>query len=102
MDYGSGNTPCPYYDQPFDELNLPRRINFSSIKTDEPKSTKNLNLNYVLAFITAGFATFSIIKADGSHWTQLLAILVFAPVSVLGGLFYLRRNEKQIDGKAEK
>lgn len=54
--------------------------------------TSNLNLNYVLAFITAGFATFSLIKAEGSHWTQLMAILIFAPASVLGGLFYIRRK----------
>lgn len=54
--------------------------------------TNNLNLNYVLAFIIAGFATFSLMKAEGSHWTQLMAILIFAPASVLGGLFYIRRK----------
>ena len=54
----------------------------------------NLKLNYMLAVIIAGFATFSIIKADGSNWTQLLAIFIFAPVSVLGGLFYIKRNKK--------
>lgn len=63
---------------------------------------KNLNLNYVLAFIIAGFATFSLIKADGRHWTQLLAIIIFAPVSVLGGLFYIRRGEKRTEGKIKK
>ncbi len=54
--------------------------------------TNNLNLNYVLAFIIAGFATFSLMKAEGSHWTQLMAIIIFAPASVLGGLFYIRRK----------
>jgi hypothetical protein len=57
--------------------------------------TRNLNLNYILAVIIAGFATFSFFKADGNHWTQLLAIFIFAPVSILGGLFYLRRRENR-------
>lgn len=56
--------------------------------------TMNLNLNYILALIIAGFATFSLIKADGSHWTQLLAILIFSPASISGGLFYLRTHSK--------
>ena len=56
--------------------------------------TNSLTLNYILAVIIAGFATFSIIKADGSSWTQLLAIFIFAPLSVLGGLFYIKRNKK--------
>ena len=55
--------------------------------------TKNLNLNYILAFIIAGFATFSFFKSDGNHWTQVLAIFIFAPVSVLGGLFYYKRRD---------
>lgn len=56
--------------------------------------TKNLNLNYILAFIIAGFATFSLIKSNGNHWTHLLAIIIFAPVSILGGLFFNKRNNK--------
>ena len=56
--------------------------------------TKNLNLNYILAFIIAGFGTFSLIKSDGNHWTQLIAIFIFAPISILGGLFYNKRNNK--------
>jgi len=55
--------------------------------------TKSLNLNYILAFIIAGFATFSFFKSDGNHWTQVLAIFIFAPVSVLGGLFYYKRRD---------
>jgi hypothetical protein len=53
--------------------------------------TKNLKLNYILAFIIAGFATFSLFKSDGNHWTQLLAIFIFAPTSILGGLIYRKR-----------
>ncbi len=56
--------------------------------------SKNLTLNYILAFVLAGFATFSFFKAEGSHWTQLMAIVIFAPTSILGGLYYLRRNKK--------
>jgi hypothetical protein len=54
--------------------------------------TKNLNLNYILAFIMASFATFSLIKADGSHWSQLFAIFIFAPISIAGGLLFNKRN----------
>jgi RsiW-degrading membrane proteinase PrsW (M82 family) len=57
--------------------------------------TKNLNLNYILAFIIAGFATFSLIKSDGSHWTQLFAIIIFAPISILGGLLFNHRANKK-------
>ncbi len=53
---------------------------------------KNLQVNYILAFIIAGFAAFSLMKTSGNHWTQLLAIFVFAPVSILGGLYYKRRH----------
>ena len=53
--------------------------------------TVNLKVNYILAFIIAGFATFSYLKSGGNHWTQLLAIFIFAPVSLLGGLFYKKR-----------
>ncbi|MDV7697211.1 hypothetical protein N6B72_09800 [Chryseobacterium soli] len=56
--------------------------------------TSNLNVNYILAFIIAGFATFSFSKSEGNHWTQLLAIFIFAPVSILGGLFYNKQNKK--------
>lgn len=54
--------------------------------------TKNLKVNYVLFIIMAGFATFSLFKSVGSSWTQLLAIFVFAPVSILGGLFWIKRS----------
>ncbi|MNK32725.1 hypothetical protein D3C87_511930 [compost metagenome] len=54
--------------------------------------TSNLNLNYVLAIIIAGFATFSLFSASGSHWTQLLAIFIFAPASILGGKLYRNKD----------
>lgn len=57
--------------------------------------TTDLKINYILAFIIAGFATFSFFKSDGNHWTQLLAIFIFAPVSILGGLFYNRQNKNK-------
>lgn len=56
--------------------------------------TRNLKINYMLAFIIAGFATFSLLKSEGNHWTQLLAICIFAPVSISGGIFYNRRQNK--------
>ena len=56
--------------------------------------TTSSTINYILGFIIAGFATFSFFKADGSHWTQLLAIFIFAPVSILSGLFYNKKYRK--------
>ncbi|KGO96161.1 hypothetical protein [Flavobacterium enshiense] len=55
--------------------------------------TKNLKINFVLALIIAGFALFSLLKSAGSHWTQLLAIFIFSPVSIMGGLFYNKRHK---------
>ena len=43
-------------------------------------------VNYVLALLTAGFAAFSLIKSPGSHYTQISAIVIFAPLSFVGGL----------------
>lgn len=53
--------------------------------------TKSLDMNYFLAAIIAGFATFSMFKSAGSHWTQILAIFVFAPASILGGYLRIRK-----------
>ncbi|MCP9770817.1 hypothetical protein EGI22_23175 [Lacihabitans sp. LS3-19] len=53
--------------------------------------SKSLDMNYFLAAIIAGFAAFSMSKSEGSHWTQILAILIFAPVSILGGYLRLRK-----------
>lgn len=56
---------------------------------------KKLNVNYILAIIIAGFATFSLFKSSGNHWTQILAIFIFAPVSILGGMLCKSRaNQK--------
>ncbi|WP_460967834.1 hypothetical protein [Spirosoma migulaei] len=53
---------------------------------------KTLRLNVILGLIIAGFACFSLIKSEGSHWTQVLAIFIFTPVSLVGGLFWLKRT----------
>lgn len=57
-------------------------------------SKKNLRINYALAVLIAAFATFSLFKSEGSHWTQLLAIFLFPPISILGGWLYLRSSAK--------
>src|SRR5947207_2514017 len=47
--------------------------------------TNNLLVNYILAWIIAGFALFSLFKTDGNHWTQVMAIFIFGPAAILGG-----------------
>ncbi|MHC0441953.1 hypothetical protein [Flavobacterium sp. 3-210] len=64
----------------------------SGLVTQLIAKTKNMKVNYVLFVIMAGFATFSLFKSGGSSWTQLLAIFVFAPVSVLGGYFWINKR----------
>ncbi|RZJ49414.1 MAG: hypothetical protein EOO44_18305 [Flavobacterium sp.] len=54
--------------------------------------TGNLKINYILALLIAAFATFSFLKASGEHWTQLMAIFIFAPVSIVGGWLVARRK----------
>lgn len=54
-----------------------------------------LTINYVLAVILAGFAAFSFFKSTGNHYSQLAAIFLFAPASILGGLVYLKRKRKR-------
>jgi len=54
--------------------------------------SKTLMINYVLALIMAGFASFSLFKTDGNHYTQIAAIFLFAPLSVLGGYLFLRKS----------
>ena len=56
--------------------------------------TGNLKINYVLAFIIAGFATFSLFKTTGNHYSQIAAIFLFAPSSVLGGIIFLKKTVK--------
>jgi len=53
-----------------------------------------LTVNYILAAIIAGFATFSLLKTSGNHYSQFAAIFLFAPTSILAGLVYLRRVKK--------
>jgi hypothetical protein len=48
-------------------------------------STGTLKANVVLACIMAGFAAFSLFMSAGDHYTQLAAIFLFAPASLLGG-----------------
>ena len=63
----------------------------SGFVTQAIAKTKNLKVNYILFVIMAGFATFSLFKSDGSSWTQLLAIFVFAPISILGGFIKIKK-----------
>lgn len=51
---------------------------------------KRLTLNYILMAVIFVFAAISLATASGTHWTQLFAMFIFAPVSVLGGFLYLR------------
>lgn len=55
-------------------------------------STKTMTANFVLAFIMAGFAAFSLFMSSGSHYTQVAAMFAFAPMSLIGG-FVRRRSE---------
>lgn len=55
-------------------------------------SSKTLTVNYVLSFIIAGFAVFSLLTSSGSHYTQVAAILVFAPLSSFGGYLHAKRT----------
>jgi len=57
--------------------------------------TQQLTTNYVLAGIMAGFATFSLFKSTGNHYSQIAAIFLFAPTSILGGLTYLKRRKRR-------
>jgi len=66
----------------------------SGLVTQFIAKTRNLKTNYILFFIMAGFATFSLFKSSGSFWTQLLAIFIFAPISILGGYFLIRKFKK--------
>jgi hypothetical protein len=59
--------------------------------------TRTLTVNYVMAGLMVVFAAFSLLKTTGNHYSQITAIVLFAPSSILGGLTYLkkvRRKEK--------
>ncbi len=51
-----------------------------------------LTISLVLAGIMGGFAIFSLFKTSGNHYTQLAAIVLFAPISIVGGIYYLKRS----------
>jgi hypothetical protein len=55
-------------------------------------TTRTMTANFVLASIMAGFAAFSLIMSTGNHYTQIAAIFLFAPMSLLGG-FTRHRSE---------
>ena len=54
--------------------------------------SKTLIVNYVLAAIMASFAAVSLFVTTGNHYTQIAAIFIFAPLSVLGGFLYLKKQ----------
>ncbi|TFF36296.1 hypothetical protein [Mucilaginibacter psychrotolerans] len=51
---------------------------------------KNLNLNYILTLLMFLLAGISMALSSGSHWTQIFAMFIFAPVSVVGGYFKIK------------
>jgi hypothetical protein len=51
-----------------------------------------ITINLVLAVLMGGFALFSMFKTTGNHYSQLAAIVLFAPVSIVGGIYYLKRS----------
>ncbi|CAN5354311.1 hypothetical protein BH09BAC3_BH09BAC3_09250 [soil metagenome] len=53
-----------------------------------------LTINYILAGIIAGFAAFSMFKTSGNHYSQIAAIVAFAPASIVGGIVSLKRMRK--------
>lgn len=64
----------------------------SGFVTQFISKARNLKVNFILFIIMVAFAIFSLFKSSGSSWTQLLAIFVFAPFSVLGGLFWIKKH----------
>lgn len=58
---------------------------------------RKLTINLVLGGIMATFATFSLFHSAGNHFTQVAAIFLFAPASLLGGLTGLRKIKSKSD-----
>lgn len=56
---------------------------------------QTLTLNYILAAVIFLFATISLVTASGTHWTQLFAIFIFAPISVLGGYLKFKTSNNK-------
>ena len=57
-------------------------------------ATNTQRANYALAVLMAGFATFSLFQSQGNHYTQIVAIFLFAPLSLVGGLIRRRLEHK--------
>lgn len=51
-----------------------------------------LTMSLVLAGIMGSFALFSLFKTTGNHYSQFAAIVLFAPVSIVGGIYFLKRS----------
>ena len=47
--------------------------------------SQSLAVNIALAALVFAFAAFSFFASAGSHYTQIAAMFVFAPISILGG-----------------
>jgi len=57
--------------------------------------SRQLTVNYILAAIMAGFAAFSWFKTTGNHYSQIAAVFLFAPASLCGGWFWIRRRVRK-------
>ncbi len=57
--------------------------------------TGRLNVNYVLALFLAGFAAISYVATTGNHYSQIAAIFLSAPCTILGGWYYLKWKQKR-------
>ena len=51
---------------------------------------RQLALNFILALVIFLFASISLLTSAGSRWTQLFAMFIFAPASIIGG--YLKQR----------
>lgn len=49
-------------------------------------AANSLSVNIVLAVLMAAFAAFSFFESPGEHYTQIAAIFLFAPASLIGGI----------------
>jgi peptidoglycan/LPS O-acetylase OafA/YrhL len=58
--------------------------------------TKNLRLNIILALVMFAFAGISLLTSAGNHWTQLFAMVAFAPSSIVGGYLKLRSTKNKL------
>lgn len=52
---------------------------------------QNLALNFVLVVVIFMLAMISLLTSGGNHWTQFMAMFIFAPVSFAGGYFRIKR-----------